>query len=72
MGQFKERPWTADKQRVNAVHASLPERVEFTAFVTSEALSHKGDKVHFDSDSYRELGRRYFTAYETILQEDQK
>jgi len=72
MGQFKERPWTTDKQRVNTVHESLPERVEFTAFVNSDELSHKGDKVHFDSDSYRELGRRYFTAYETILADHQK
>jgi len=29
------------------------------ALVTSEGLSHKGDTVHFDSESQRELGRRY-------------
>jgi hypothetical protein len=72
MGQFKERPWNADKKRVNTVHVSLPDRVNFTGFVHSDELSHKGDKVHFDSKSYRELGRRYFTVYESILDRDRK
>jgi len=31
--------------------------------VNSDGLSHKGDQVHFDSKSYKELGRRYAAAY---------
>lgn len=63
MGQFEERPWNEHKQQVDAAHQSLPEKVPHTAFVSSEGLKHKGDEVHFDADSYRELGRRYAKAY---------
>ena len=41
----------------------LPSEVPHTAFVSSDGLKHKGDKVHFDAESYRELGRRYAKAY---------
>ena len=63
MGQFKERPWSEDKKRVDQAHRDLPQRVKLTAFVKSDGLSHKGDQVHFNSKSYRELGRRYAAAY---------
>jgi len=63
MGQFEERPWNEHKQQVDAAHQSLSEKVPHTAFVSSEGLKHKGDEVHFDADSYRELGRRYAKAY---------
>ena len=63
MGQFKERPWNADKNLVNSVHKNLPAQVKLTGFVNSDGLSHKGDKIHFDSDSYRELGQRYFATF---------
>jgi hypothetical protein len=63
MGQFEERPWNEHKQQVDAAHQSLPEKVPHTAFVSSDGLKHKGDEVHFDADSYRELGRRYAKAY---------
>ena len=63
MGHFAERPWDAAKKRVDAVHRNLPARLPHTAFVSSQGLSHKGDEVHFDADSYRELGRRYAEAW---------
>lgn len=63
MGQFKERPWSDDKKQVDQAHRDLPERVKHAAFVNSDGLSHKGDQVHFDSKSYRELGRRYAAAF---------
>lgn len=66
MGQFKERPWNADKKRVDSVHETLPSQVSLTGFVKSNGLTHKGDKIHFDSESYRELGRRYHSAFEVI------
>jgi hypothetical protein len=37
--------------------------VPHTAFVNSDGLKDKGDKTHFDADSYRDLGRRYAEAY---------
>ena len=37
-----------------------------TAFVSSEGLKDKGDKVHFDADSYREFSQRYAEAYSEL------
>ena len=48
---------------VDAVHRSLPSKVAGTAFVASTELTHKGDRVHFDAKSLRQLGRRYAEAY---------
>ena len=47
---------------VNAALRRIPQRVEHTACVDSTGLKHKGDGVHFDSESARELGRRYAEA----------
>lgn len=46
--------------------ATLPLHVPHTAFVSSAGLGHKGDKVHFDSASLREFGRRYALAYMSL------
>ena len=69
MGQFKERPWNADKNRINSIHQNLPTQVKTTGFVNSDGLSHKGDKIHFDSKSYRELGQRYFATLSMLQAE---
>lgn len=66
MGQFKQRPWDAAKRRVDQAHRDLPNNVARTAFVSSDGLAHKGDEVHFDADSYRELGRRYARALRSL------
>lgn len=66
MGQFAERPWSDAKRQVDAAHQNLPKKVKNAAFVSSDGLKHKGDEVHFDSDSYRELGRRYADAYRKL------
>jgi len=44
---------------VNAALAALPEKVPATACVPSKGLKDKGDVLHFDAASQRELGRRY-------------
>jgi hypothetical protein len=44
---------------VNAALAALPETVPSTACVLSKGLKEKGDVLHFDAASQRELGRRY-------------
>lgn len=71
MGQFSERPWNAAKKVVDAAHRDLSKHVKNTAFVNSNGLRHKGDQVHFDADSYRELGRRYADAYRRLTQPSQ-
>ena len=63
MGQFAERPWSDAKKLVDAAHRDLARDVAHCAFVNSDGLTHKGDQVHFDTGSYRELGRRYARAY---------
>ena len=67
MGQFKERPWDDAKRQVDQAHQRLPKKITRTAFVNSDELTHKGDKVHFDSRSYRELGHRYYKAYRSVV-----
>ncbi|MCX7824086.1 MAG: sialate O-acetylesterase [Verrucomicrobiae bacterium] len=66
MGQFPDRPWDDAHRRVDKAHRDLPAKVPRTAFVSSAGLKHRGDKVHFDSDSYRELGRRYAEAFKRL------
>ena len=63
LGQYPDVPWDASRRLVDAAHRSLPGKVRRTAFVSSDGLVHGGDKVHFDTASLRELGRRYADAY---------
>ena len=63
LGQFTGSPWNEYKTQVDQAHRALPAKVPHTAFVSSDGLKDKGDKTHFDSDSYRELGQRYAEAY---------
>lgn len=51
---------------VDAAIAALPARLSHTAFVSSEGLTHKGDQLHFDSASERELGRRFARAMQEL------
>jgi hypothetical protein len=66
LGQFTDAPWDDARRTVDAAHRALPGQVRRTAFVSSDGLVHTGDKVHFDSVSLRELGRRYADAYATF------
>lgn len=72
LGQFPERPWTDGKKKVDQAHRQLPDKVSNTAFVSAEGLSHKGDQVHFDAASAKELGRRYAKAYLGLVQDEKK
>lgn len=49
--------------QVNAQLALLPLSVPHCGFVSSAGLTDKGDHVHFDAPSQRELGRRYALAF---------
>lgn len=67
MGKFADAPWSPDKIIVDKAHQDLVSKVPHTAFVSAEGLQHKGDKVHFDSASFRELGKRYAAAYMKLI-----
>lgn len=66
MGIFPESQWSGEKKIVDRVHQNLPAQIKRSAFVSAGGLTHKGDKVHFDSASYRELGKRYAAAFLAI------
>jgi hypothetical protein len=68
MGEFKERPWSDHKKQVDRVQRELSSKVSNTAFVNSNGLEHKGDKVHFNAAGFRELGRRYAAAYRELTE----
>jgi hypothetical protein len=63
LGQFEKRPWNEAKQQVDAIHQKMASKMPHVAFVSAAGLTNKGDGVHFDSASYRELGRRFAAAY---------
>ena len=66
MGKFAEAAWDDAKVQVDRVHQELPKKVKRTAFASAERLKHRGDKVHFDSPSLREFGKRYFAAFQSL------
>ena len=70
MGQFS--PWSDAQKTVDAAQRRLPDKVAHTAFVSSDGLTHKGDRVHFDSKSYREFGRRYANAWKALCESKEK
>jgi hypothetical protein len=63
MGKFAEVPWTPERATVDKAHQDLVQKVPHTAFASAEGLNHKGDKIHFDSASVRELGKRFAEAF---------
>lgn len=71
MGQFEEAPWNEHKHRVDKAHRDLPDKVSNTAFVSSDDLKHRGDRVHFDAESYRILGKRFAEAYGQLIKPKQ-
>lgn len=54
---FYEKSPMAEK--LNGVFLKMTSENECIELVSSELLHDKGDKTHFDSDSYHELGKRY-------------
>jgi hypothetical protein len=66
LGKFAGKPWSAEMQRVDSVHRAIAASVPNVAYVSSEGLGDKGDKLHFDAASQRTFGERYAAAYLTI------
>jgi hypothetical protein len=58
LGRFVE-----NSAAINAALAKVPSIVPKCGYVSSADLTDKGDKLHFDSASLRELGRRYEKAW---------
>lgn len=54
--------------QVNADIHRAAEAIGSAAVASSEGLVTRVDGIHFNSPSYRTFGRRYFDAYQTIVQ----
>ncbi|WP_254512535.1 sialate O-acetylesterase [Anatilimnocola floriformis] len=63
IGQFEDVPWDEYNRQVDQAHQNLSKHVVNAAYVSAAGLKHKGDKVHFDSASLREFGKRYAEAF---------
>ncbi len=61
LGTFLEFAEAAEK--VNRIMAEVAAEMPFTGLVSSEGLTHRGDNLHFNTESAHELGHRYFTEY---------
>jgi len=55
--------FTTAAPNVNPQLDRLPQAVPLCSLVTSEGLTDRGDHLHFNSASARELGRRYAQAF---------
>lgn len=67
LGNFDGKPWSTEMQRVDSVHRAIAASVPNVAYVSSEGLRDKGDKLHFDAASQRTFGERYAMAYLAIV-----
>lgn len=61
LGSFSEnnRNW----QIINTIIKEYSSGDKYTLTVNTGDLAHKGDKVHFNSEGQREMGRRFATGY---------
>lgn len=51
---------------INNIIGQLPQQVSNTAVVSAEGLTDKGDQLHFNTSSARELGKRYAEAMKQL------
>lgn len=52
---------------INPVIDQLPHHVANTAVVSAKGLTDKGDQLHFNTESARELGKRYADAMKALV-----
>ena len=64
LGQFLAQSESTTK--VVEAQKHVAQSVTNCAFVSSEGLAHRGDRLHFNTESQHELGRRYFKAWKNL------
>lgn len=76
IGEFlytrKDPTKTPHARMINDALSNIPNRVPNTACWRSTGLTHKGDEVHFDTRSEREMGRRYATEMIRLRKQQSK
>ena len=58
--------------RIDSVLRKIAEKKINLYCVSSSGLTHKGDSTHFDTESLRELGKRYAEGYNIVLKREKK
>ncbi|MEM1221955.1 MAG: sialate O-acetylesterase [Verrucomicrobiota bacterium] len=69
LGQFAGNPWDDSKKRLNEAHLLISHEIPLVGYVSSNGLTGR-DKLHFDSASLREFGRRYASVYLKLIEQD--
>jgi len=67
LGLFADRNELLRWDAINAVMNLMPYKDRNFYAITSEGLKHKGDSLHFNSKSQREMGKRFATQFGIIL-----
>jgi len=68
LGDFRQPPPTA----FNAMIADTPKLIPHTACASAVGLKDKNDGRHFTAEAQREFGRRYATAFLSLIESDRK
>ncbi|WP_207425745.1 sialate O-acetylesterase [Pedobacter sp. SYSU D00535] len=66
LGRYRDK-----YQLINRELQKVPAAIRFTALVTSENLTHKGDSTHFDSPSAEAYGQRFAAGMLRLLESKQ-
>ena len=54
---------------VNQAHIEVAQEIPNGGFVSSDGLTSKGDKTHFNAESLHEFGQRYARKYLQVVAE---
>jgi hypothetical protein len=57
----------ANARIINQQINTLPQRLEKTAIVSSKGLTHRGDVLHFNAESQKIFGTRYYQTYRELI-----
>lgn len=65
LGDYFEEKYRFYPEINRAIHEATA-RMPRAGYVSSAGLRERGDRLHFNADSARELGRRYYTAFRAL------
>ncbi len=69
LGRFTPDAWGEPQQLIDTANRLIANRLPRVAYVTTEGLGAKPDGIHFDTAALRELGRRYYAAFQRVSRE---
>lgn len=67
LSHFPGETWSEGKRRVDTAQKKIVQEMPPSAFVTSDQLTRNPDRIHFNAESQREFGRRFFEAYRKLI-----